>query len=206
MCFSISADRRWSNFPLSPFFLPIVHQIVQFGESNYRQKPFIWCGRNINLSDFLLPHTGSTEILSPSQKEIKIQKIRAGNEVILNIETIAEPGVYHIRQKAARARLEPVLAVNASRRESNLTRIKLGRIPGLLGVKTANVALSNLELLEQIEEHRIGKELAEYFIWLAFLLAILEFFLANRASRKTSTLSEQLVIETSGRVFGKAAT
>ncbi|MBI2438900.1 MAG: VWA domain-containing protein, partial [Lentisphaerae bacterium] len=40
LAFSVSADRRWSNLPLSPFFLPIAHQLVFYSAGLKQSQPF----------------------------------------------------------------------------------------------------------------------------------------------------------------------
>lgn len=203
LCFSVSADRRWSDFPLSPFFLPIVHQIVQFAAGMGTQNLFMWTSRNLNISDLLPLHQGTVELLDPSGELVTIQELKSGSEVTMYADRISIPGIYYLRQSEGPG-TEPLMAANVVRNESDLTRINLQEIPKLLGVRKLNIAENKEDMLRQIKEHRIGRPLAEYLLWLAFLIGIIEFFIANRASRKTSGLSEQLVIESSGRVHGKA--
>ncbi len=42
LLFTVSADRRWSDWPLSPFFLPLVHQIVYYAAGAGREPAFQW--------------------------------------------------------------------------------------------------------------------------------------------------------------------
>jgi len=120
------------------------------------------------------------------------------------VEMLSQPGIYRLSAPGQSAP-EPVMAVNVRRTESDLTRINLTGIPALLGVKRINVAESKDDLLRLIKEHRVGRPLGEQLLWLAFIIGIFELFLANRISRKTSTLSEQLLVQNSGRVKGKAS-
>ncbi|MDP2989675.1 MAG: hypothetical protein Q8O57_03815, partial [Kiritimatiellota bacterium] len=78
-------------------------------------------------------------------------------------------------------------------------------IPKLLGSRKVYLARDQENLLRLISEHRMGRPVAEQLLWAAFLIGILEFLLANRASRKAVVLSQQLHIESSGRVQGKAS-
>jgi hypothetical protein len=72
----------------------------------------------------------------------------------------------------------------------------------MTGLKNSYLAFSREELLKQIEEHRIGRTLGEPLLWLALLLATLEFCYANLLSKKGPSLSQALGIATSGKVKG----
>ncbi len=203
-CFSVSADRRWSTLPLSPFFLPMVHQLVQYGATIKKEPMFLWTGRNIILNAIMGSVPDNTELQGPAEATIKIHKLKSGTDTVMSVERLNQPGIYHL-STPGQAAPAPVMAVNVMRTESDLTRINLTDIPALLGVKRVKVAESKDDLLRLIKEHRVGRPLGEQLLWLAFIIGILELFIANRASRKTSTLSEQLLVENSGRVKGKSS-
>lgn len=198
--FAVSADRRWSNFPLSSFFLPIVHQVVRFGSNAEISSPFFWSSRNMVVSDF--PNVGpeTSSMLDPAGAELPVVKIKAEGGMILSLKEAEAPGVYRAPPDKA-----PVFAVNVPRAESDLTRVDAESIPKLIGTRKAFVANSQEELDRLVSEHRLGKPVAEQLLWLAFLVGIAEFFIANRASRKGLALSQQLQVESSGRVKGKAS-
>lgn len=203
LCFSVSADRRWSNFPLSAFFLPIVHQIVRFGSDLESARPFFWSARNMIISDFAGVSPGSSELADPSGNSIPILKIKSGNNIVLALKDAYRPGIYRLKDGGAEAR--PLFAINVPRAESDLMRIDPDEIPKLISGGKVHLAQNQEDLLRLINEHRQGRPMAEQLLWAAFLIGILEFFLANRASRKAATLSQQLHIESSGRVKGKAS-
>ncbi len=203
LCFSVSADRRWSNLPLSPFFLPIIHQIVQFGASAGKEPLFIWTSRNLNISNLLPVRPGTVELFGPSDESITIEQLKSGNEITLNVENISIPGIYYLSNSESPSP-KPFMAVNVMRNESDLSLVDLQKIPSLIGSKKIMVAENKETLLQLVKKHRVGRPLAEQLLWLAFILGIFELFVANKTSQKTRTLSEQLVIEPTGRVHGKA--
>ena len=41
LVFSVSGDRGWSNLPLSPYFLPFLHQMVEFGAGMTREPLYV---------------------------------------------------------------------------------------------------------------------------------------------------------------------
>ncbi|MFA5042916.1 MAG: VWA domain-containing protein [Kiritimatiellia bacterium] len=202
--FSVSADRRWSNLPLSPFFLPLVHQIVRFSAGQEQSKPFIWTGRNLALADVMGALPADTELLDPTGHPVKLRPSKTGRDKALGIETVTRPGIY-TAQTGADGRPEPAFAVNVMRSESDLTRIIPKDVPVLTGLPSIKVAENKEDLMQLVKELRVGRPLAESLLWLAFLLGIVELFLANRACRKIRTLTEQLKIDMTGRVKGTAA-
>ena len=84
--------------------------------------------------------------------------------------------------------------------ESDLKPLKPEEVPAILGLKNVNVVTERQELERQIQEHRIGRPMSELAMWLILVIAVVEVYLANRASRKRTTLSETLQVNSSGRV------
>lgn len=201
--FSVSADRRWSNLPLSPFFLPLVHQIVRFSAGQEQSKPFIWTGRNLALADIMGALPADMVLLDPTEHPVPLRPSKTGQDKALGIEAVTRPGIY-TAQAGADGQPEPAFAVNVMRSESDMTRIIPKDVPVLTGLSSIKVAENKEDLMQLVKELRIGRPLAESLLWLAFLLGIVELFLANRACRKTRTLTEQLKIDTTGRVKGSA--
>ncbi|MDD5677344.1 MAG: VWA domain-containing protein [Kiritimatiellae bacterium] len=202
--FSVSADRRWSNLPLSPFFLPLVHQIVRYSAGQEQIGPFTWTGRNLALADIMGILPPNTELLDPAGQPVPLRPLTAGQDNSLGIEACTQPGLYTLRA-AAGGRPQPAFAVNCMRSESDLKRLRPADVPMLSGLSAIRVAESKDDLMQLVKELRIGRPLAEPLLWLVFLLGIAELFLANRAARKTRTLTEQLNIDMTGRVKGSAA-
>jgi hypothetical protein len=95
---------------------------------------------------------------------------------------------------------EPALAVNMDRTESDLAPLDPASAKARIGLKGVHVVRNRQELLDSIQESRIGRTFGEHLLWLALVLAGLEFFYANRLARREPTLSDKLRVEESGRV------
>ena len=199
--FAVTADRRWSDLPLSPFFLPIAHQIVLFSSGEAEQRLFVWGGRTLNLTDILSDAPESASLLSPTDAALPIQRMRREEQTELLVENAIEPGIYRLSDGTNDP--APALAVNLGRRESDLTPISSREIPEVLGVRDVSVARGRADLERLVQEKRIGRPMAEILLWLALLVAALELFMANRASARRPGLTDKLVIEESGRVRSK---
>jgi hypothetical protein len=129
LLFTVAADRTWSDLPLTPMFLPILHQIVHVSAGLAAERLFEWG---------------------------------------------EQPGIER----------HPDRAVNVPRVESNLTPLEAGQEP----LPGARVARDVPELLRQIQQHRQGRPLAEWLLWLALVLAMAELFFANRGARGSATV------------------
>ena len=199
LLFTISADRTWAEFPLSPFFLPLMHQVVQYGAGIGGTTPFLWASRSLSLSEHL-PFASEQDVLAdPEQNSVPIRASHSGDKTLLRVENLLKPGVYTIT-KAGQPESTPAFAINIDRTESDLTPLKREDIPALIGHPNVVVAGDREELLRLIKEHRVGRTLGEFLLWLALALSIIECFYANLKMKSIKSLSETLGVESSGRI------
>lgn len=198
LLFAVSADRVWSTLPITSFFLPVVHQVVQFGAGYTRDPLFFWNARSMLLSDFLPEFTESDIITTPSDKRLSVRAVHRETKVLFEAENVADQGIYQISRSGGPR--EPVMAINVRREESSLQVIDPSSLALLTGLEKLRTTRDVQELRQLVGEHRRGRPLTEFCFWLALLLALLEIFMANRISRKKSALSEHLDVNLSGRV------
>jgi len=196
---AVSADRTWSDFPLSPFYLPIVHQIVQFAAGVGGFGHYLWATQSLPLEEYLPEATIDSTLLGPDGKEIVLRSAVVEGKTILHAEDLTTPGVYTL-SSPDRPEPRPVLAVNMQRAESNLTPIAPEDVAHVLRVKNVNLAHDTDDLLRQIEEHRVGKTFGEQLLWLALIVATIEFYYANMLLKTAPSLSETLKVASSGKV------
>ncbi|OGV64779.1 MAG: hypothetical protein A2283_03935 [Lentisphaerae bacterium RIFOXYA12_FULL_48_11] len=201
--FSVAANRDWSSFPLSPFFLPLMHQVVQYGAGIRGESPYIWSGKNLSLVDVLPEAIQTSTIQNPNKENVPIRSAVTDNKTSLYVENMLIPGIYTLTQQTGDP--TPGLAVNIDRKESYLATIKREEIPKKIGTKMVNTAENKEELLKQLKDYRVGQTMGEQFLWLLLILSIAEVFYANRLARATPKLSEQLGIEASGKVTDQGA-
>jgi hypothetical protein len=200
---AVSADRRWSTFPMTSFFLPMLHQIVQFGAGASRDPLYVWTAPNLILSDTLPELTESDQVLMPGGHPLAIRPVRQGTDILMEAEGVEEPGIYTLARGGQTA--SPVLAVNIERTESNLDPIDDATPGRVTGLRDLRLAHDGEDLQRQIEEYRQGRPLTETFFWLALGLAIVEWWLANRISRSRAALVTAVKVQTSGRVTGPSS-
>jgi len=204
LLFSVTADRTWSTFPLSAFYLPIIHQVVQFGGAISGGTLYLLTTRDLSLTEYLPTAVQGTILQDPSKNNVAIRSSLMENKLVLRAEDLLTPGVYRM-SKADSPEMEPALALNLDRVESNLTPVKREEIPKMLGVDMVQVANGKDELEKLIRDYRVGRTLGESCLWLALFLAMAEIFYANFKCRKVSTLSDALGVEASGKVTGSGS-
>jgi len=195
---TVAADRSWSNFPLSPFFLPLIQQIVMFGAGIQGEAPYVWSTMNLPLIDNLPEATQNSVIQNPNKENMPIRPVVNDGKTSLYLENVTIPGIYKLTPENGNA--EPAMAVNISREESDLTALKKEDIPKKLGTKIVFTAESKDELTKLIKDYRVGQTMGEQMLWILLLLSIVEVFYANRLARANPKLSDSLGIEASGKI------
>jgi hypothetical protein len=197
---AVSADRHWSNLPITSFFLPLVHQVVQYGAGLGREPLFAWLEPSLPLSR-LLPDFGANDrLLSPAGAMVAARPVRTGTETVIQADGFEEPGVYAHVPAAGTPR--PGLALNWRRDESDLNPVDPSVIRGVTGFRALRLARDPEELQRQIEEQRRGRPLTEVLLWAVLVLAVAEVWLANRLSRARTPLSKVIHVDATGKVTG----
>jgi hypothetical protein len=194
--FTVGANRDWSTFPLTAFFLPVVHQLIRQGAGASVQPPHLTLGTHLPVNEAVPNYRDDDAITMPSGLPLQIKD--GGNRTFF-IEDLPEPGIY-TRAKTGSAEPEPVLAVNTDRFESRLTPASEDELAEWTGFKKLLSAHDPEEMLRLIDEHRNGRSLAEIFLWIALVLALLEWWVANRALRSQVGATEKMTVDSAGKV------
>ena len=204
LMFAVSADRTWSDFPLSPFFLPLLLQCAEYGAGVGAKAPFVWATESLSLTERFPEMKGTPTLTGPDGKPVPIRSAAVQGRTVLNAENVTTPGIYML-SAAEQPESKPALAVNLPREESDLAPIADKEVPKRLGVDTAVVALDLPTLKRQIEEHRVGRTYGEHLLWLAFLLTVIEFTYANALMRGHKA-GEKVTVDAAGHVDTHAHT
>ena len=199
LMFAVSADRTWSDFPLSPFFLPLLLQCADYGAGVGAKAPFVWATDSLSLSERFPEMKGAPTLSAPDGQPVSVRTLVVQGKTVLNAENLAMPGFY-LMATAEQPDGKPALAVNLPREESDLTPVAEKEIPKQLGVDHADVAMDLATLRKQIEEHRIGRTYGEHLLWLAFLLTAIEFIYANVLARGSKGGGEKVRVDAAGHV------
>jgi len=197
LLFAVSADRSWSNFPLTPFYLPIAAQLVEFGSGLGAAPAHVQGDVSVALDRLLPDAEAGIAITGPDGRPVPVRSVMQDGQPRLLLEDIRAPGIY-TRRDTDPAR--PAFAVNLPREESDLTPVDPDTLAALLGGATLHVATDAESLAALLREHRIGRTFGELLLWLVLVLMATEFVYANRLARGHAPLSATFTVETSGRV------
>lgn len=201
LLFTVSADRAWSNWPLTPMYLPLLHQVARLGAGLAREAPWVTVEREVEVP----PSAGSpppARLIGPDGTPVAVRAILREGRTVGVMEEISAPGIYMAEDEAAGRR--PVLAINLDRRESDLAPLDPDTVPRRIGFRRVAVAKDLEDLARRIEELRVGRPMAETMLWAALVVSVLEFLLANRVSRRTAARRMKWIVEPSGRVRTEA--
>ena len=202
MLFTVAADRSWSDFPLSPFFLPMMHQLTQYAAGVGAGKPYLWATDTLSLTEYLPEATRDSTLKGPDSKPVSLRSAVVESGTVIYAEGLEKPGVYKLSIPGQGA-AKPALAINMPRVESDLTPISQQDIPDILGIPALHVANGKEDLQKKLDDFRIGRSLGETLLWLALLIAIAEVFYSNYLLKKNSKLTDSLKVEASGRMKEK---
>jgi hypothetical protein len=181
LMFGISAERTWSNFPLSPFFLPLVLQCTEYGS---REKPpFLWATDSLALADYFPDLKGTPSMTDPDGKAVQIRSTAESGKAALIAADLKKPGIYRFAVSAD-TKAQPAFAVNLPRKESDLTPISEEEIKSLVGIEALHIATDLSSFAKKTQESRVGKTYGEQLLWLVLLLLVIEFIYANQLARR----------------------
>jgi len=192
---AVPADRSWSTFPLSPFYLPLLHRMALFSTGAGAARLYLEPAPVLDVTDLLFGLPDPLDVTAPGGSILSIRFVTEEGREARILEQASEIGIYRMTSSE-----EPLLALNMPREESDLTPVDPERLRRHPWLKGAVVAKSREELNQQVTAHRLGRPLAELFLWLALLTAALETLLAARACRRVPPLSTQLSLDPSGRL------
>lgn len=203
LMFAVSADRTWSDFPLSPFFLPLAVQCAEYGGGAGAKAPFVWATDSLPLSERFPEIKGTPTLTAPDGNPVSIRSATVQGRTVLNAENVTSPGIYTL-STAEQPEAKPALAVNLLRDESDLAPIPADEVPKRLGVDRTKVATDLVMLRQMLEEHRIGRTYGEHLLWLAFLLTAIEFVYANVLARGSKSGADKVRVDAAGHVQAHA--
>ena len=199
---AVSADRTWSDFPLSPFYLPLISQCVDYTFGFGSKAPYIWATDSLTITD-LLPEAGrGATLIAPDKIPVPVRSAVVEGRTSIVAEDLTAPGIYKL-VTSEEPQGTPAIAVNIPRGESDLTPLPTEDIAARLGVPKVQIATDKLGLERAIEEHRVGRTYGEHLLWIALALIVIEFFYANALLRAKPKLSDDLGVDASGKLGTK---
>jgi hypothetical protein len=173
---AVSTERRWSTLPLSPVFLPLIHQIVRHGLGPGGRPAASLPQRQVPISELVQDWRPGDRIVTPSGKTIDPRLVRTAGGEILELDDATEPGLWQ-RQRGVSN--EAAFSIRTDPAESDLSPVNAEDLPKLTSLTRLKVARNAADLDRLIQEHRRGQPFAEPLLWLVLVLAGAEWWVAN---------------------------
>jgi hypothetical protein len=176
MVFAGSADVAWSDFVLTPQFLPIIHEALLYLSSRARLSQAYNVGEEITVRTgtrsgeaFLQGPTGSQRLFPEAM----------GEGMGYRIASPGQPGVYFLTSAGETL---SVFAVNVDTRESDLTTAAPEEIASKLKHFSVKQVAAPEDVGESISLLRKGRDLSRAFLWAGLILFLFETVLASNLS------------------------
>jgi len=183
--FASTCDRDWTNFPLRPIYLPVVHQMVRYIANRQQRLKSYFVGEPVR---YLFPPTEKkveVSVTDPAGRAFEADVEPSGEAIAATFSETLIPGIYSADIRASSSREDEHFAVNVDISESDLVRVPAARLKKMLGPEIS-VIDGNSDLTVAIWRMRTGVKLWDYFLYLALLALLAEGWLANRFVPKTN--------------------
>ena len=200
LMFAVSADRSISDFPLSPFYLPLLVQCSDYAAPS--PVPFLEGTGSIVLNEIFPGIAEAPTVTGPGGQKVPVRGNTTDGQTTFSLENLMATGVYTLSMPGDTSP-RFALALNLPRQESNLTVAALEEIPSRFGDANVKVSSDLPGLLRMIEENRVGRTFGEQLLWLVLILAAVEFVYANALSRRGEIGSDKVDLDFSGHIKNK---
>ncbi len=185
MVFTSSADVAWSDFVLTPQFLPIVHEALLYLSSGMRLSQTYRVGEEIAIRTG--DRSGEAFLDGPAGS-IRLFPEALGVGVGYRIESPGQPGVYFLKSEDETL---SVFAVNVDPRESDLTKVTMADVESKLKHFDVKRVAAPDDVGESISLLRRGRDLSRSFLWAGLALLLFETLLASNLSLKFSKTDDE---------------
>ena len=179
---SVSANRDWSEWPLSPLFVICNQELIKSSASRNLPSLITRVGETLALEwpedaveiDFRLT--------TPDGRSRMVAMSRTNSQQPLILRDFGTPGFYRLERNDE----ERVIAVNCPEKESDLSYAAMGELGLALRSAETYFAASWHELQQQLVDLRQGRPLWPLLLSMAFLVAVTEELFSNVRSRASS--------------------
>lgn len=171
--FTFPADDSWTDFPLAPQFLPLVHEANLFLSSSMGFGENYTVGEEVVLR--VARHEGEAALDGPTGTSFVFPQL-VGHGQGYRIDPPPVPGVYFLKSTDETL---SVFAVNVETAESDLRKIPESDMRSDLAGLDVRRIHGGEDMGESISVLRRGRELSHMFIWIALALLLAETVIAS---------------------------
>jgi hypothetical protein len=179
MMFTSTADRDWSDLPTRTVYVPLIHGLISYlsNLSAANQRPNVILPAPATLFGASEDKGASLTIQTADGQKRLVRYVTEGDKVVAHFSAYTIPGIYHLSEPRGH---QDILTVNATRAESNLTKLdnpalesRLQPLP-LLMEEEATFGQTDLN------QAALSRELASVFLLAVVGLLAIENVYANR--------------------------
>ncbi|MBS3764328.1 MAG: hypothetical protein KGZ25_13605, partial [Planctomycetes bacterium] len=201
--FTISCTPGWSNIPLKPFFLPLLHQTIYYLARTSSQRSSTPVGMAYRLPIPEVEETTKVSFYPPPTEEqkregrtpepitVKSELGRAGHSAIF--KQTNRPGIYRAEVAVGKGLRRELFAVNVPLKESNLSRIPVSEVQKRIDLEDFTIVEDPEKLGQIVRRAREGLPLWDYFLLAALLLALATSYLGNVVLKHGASETEETV-------------
>lgn len=174
LLFAGPLDNYWSDLPVQPVYLPLMHRMLMYAAGWKKEGPAHIIGDAVSLD------SGDYVAMSPRGKRITLS---AAHPVL----ALEERGFYEVRDAARGGRVAATIASNVDVGESELTPLNPAELAN--SVKSTSTVRVNARAaaVATSEEREKRQSLWWYLLVAGFALLAIETVVSNRLSRRPVT-------------------
>jgi hypothetical protein len=187
LIWSTTLDTRWSDLPLQPIFLPLIHELMTYLASDSPLEPWRSVGETVDL----LSHFRA-------QPEVDASTVRSIDNIIvespsggqIRVPTAAplmvldEPGWYELHAPGEN-QIGDFIAVNVDPVESNLTAVAATEFLASIDRVAMERSTSRPEIRNTSEPEEDTPQVWRYVLLLAVIILVSETWASNWLSART---------------------
>jgi hypothetical protein len=170
-------DGYWSDLPVHPVFLPLVHSLVKHAAGWTPERPWETVGQVLALGEARSAERATMSVTSPSGERTRWTERDTARSL-----AVREQGFYEVRDGGAVAATR-IIAVNRDAAESELGSFAPEEFVRAVGPAAAASAATNVASTLSAEEREQRQRLWWYVLLAAILILAVESVLSNRLSR-----------------------
>jgi hypothetical protein len=186
LLFAVTADLRWSDFPLKGLFVPLLHRSISYLNQEGDRPSETIAGDEILLKSRVRVGVPWT-VHDPDKGEVVVTPTSSGGRQIARFAGTDRAGIYKVT--AGKENVE-MFAVNLDPRESNTTKAPAAVIDAMLhrlAIDPSSVkeVEEPQDLQRTILQSRFGVELWKYLLLAALIIALAEMIVARTSKQET---------------------
>ncbi len=177
-----AADLEWSDLPLRPSFLPLVHQLVTYLAEGSEGTRNVLVGDPLVKPIALAEATRKVTVTTPAKTTVALKPLVDDRGCTVTLEKTPQAGFYQLAVEGTQTR--DTLSVNLATKESNLRFLSEADLANLVPAAHWTWVKPGESIDAAIRRSRLGIELWRICLFAALILMLIETALAQVFGRR----------------------